>query len=485
MRKFTFSSSLLLLMAIFIATSCSKKGADTILANNASIIFTLDADRIISDAGGEEIFHKLLRGDAKKYYQSIDKSVPVLLSIGGTNSASMVATFSTVDEENRDLLINGIKSEVGLVDLSDVAGYKVCADKANFVIAYRDNNVVIIALTNNQERDLKGIELANHIAGGSLEALLNGTNELKYLTANDVKSVIKNDLGVAINYAGLSEMSKVMGQNLDMSMFDMGDNAMMIGSLNFEAGEIVLSSEILNYNNEYIGEVNDKLFNKLPEAYGKAIVGFEIKNTAKIAELIESIFKSQMRLSVEQYAEITPVFEKVKQWIQAFGGQFLVGGVATNDIPDFIAAAEVNDKSIDTLITRDLGKLKSATDNPKVSKLEFGRSGTIYYTIEEGKLVISNNQKNLTEKISKDISSSEGAKYILGSYGAVFLDIDGTIETLPKEMRSIAGLAPVVGKLDNFEIKNTKPTKSSVKLTFKDKKTNALKVIVDELSSKL
>ncbi len=487
MKRTILCSSLLLLSALFFATSCSKESSPVIISD-AAVVLTIDSKALITDGGGDEVFAKMFGRDKNslEIYNAIDKSAPITVAFSANNGASVEFTASTAQDAQKlvEQLSNGEKLE----DLGTVAGYNVKATVDSFSKLFflaNDKEVVMLSAMNiSKFKDAgEGLALADAIAGGSLEATLNGSAELKHFSRAEVAGIYKNDIGYIVSAEGLA-----MIEELRMSLASYATaGTIYYGGLNFNAGEIVLDFNAKNQVTPVKAQkVSSALFKFIPKAYSNILMAISIDTSGDIEKVITEAISTtaqQQSIRAEKQAEVTTT---AIDWVKSLKGEIIGGGMPTTSGFDFSVAASVDTALFKANFNKYIEELTPIKDQPDSYYFRVNRSSKVYFKFSASEVLITNLEGNTQSLPTESIEGTEGAEFTEGALGgAIFVDIDGTIEALPSEMRSFTAFIPVIDKLDNLEVKKTSETYGYFKVTFKDKETNALKVLVDELGAML
>ncbi len=488
-------SSLLLFSIVILAQSCQLDSQKPLpIISNSAIAFSIEPGQLIDKAGGLEQFGEAISYDIENFISKCDVKQPILLSVGTIYPE--FHNFGLYFYANKKSDFSEIFKELSFepVTIGEVEGYTISSilieEELKLFLASKGNYIILFGAlgydVNEKMDELGGLLLADAVVGGSLKEMLSGgeldhldRSDLTKLSGNDIAMIFDNeeivniDLTSDIRYGSYFEMFDYL-DNLNAKNIEYLKGSSTYLSMNFNAGEIVLDGEISNFENIYTEEITSELFKYFPEKFSNILMAINYKDTEELTVSFESV---SLLLGLDEDG-----IEAIKQSIEAFDGEMMYAVCTESETPELIIAAKVETQKAKSVL--DFYDQQTNTFNKfnedGVYQLSLGGAFNAYCRVIDGVFIISNGVTYITNIEGKDISSSKGAKLLADSYGGLFIDFDSTLESLPESFRQYTGLIPLLNMLDDLEMSSADQT-FKLKLTFLDKETNSLKLIIDEI----
>ena len=377
--------------------------------------------------------------------------------------------------------------EVGIVaKVTDVANLKKTFDGFSDIKLDKDGNTYLMSLEgqvigafNDNVLLLYGAEDSNK---ASIESLLKQSGGKSFASRKEFKEMnsMSGDIVFYMSYEFFNSMEYAALQPALMMYKNMGldlSECKVLAGIAFEKGIISLDTKMLNMpegmkklQKDVARKVDGKFMKCFPES--TLIWGvFNINGGKYLENMLAVMPELKEQLNAIPGVDVKKLFGSIDGEV-AFG----MTSFSDSEMPGLSLYAQVKDYSLIDLLDENLGGFK------RFYGIDWGKLDKTIYVSSDKKLL-----NNPGEKLDKSVTGASWASNVKGSYGFMVLDVQEICSALRE---AGATRDPQIGMgveifegCDYIDVYATSYTEGKVNVVLKDKKTNALKQIIDGLDA--
>lgn len=500
----------LLLAAVLLSAACSPKVNTeylNVLPDDVAGIASLDIKSVLekSKITTNETFKSILLPQLKAVLPSneynkmsavidnfnelgIDAASPVVFAVDSKDNSIIVAKVADIAKfrEGVAMMVDN-KLVDGGIQKAD--GFEYVSNRGDFVMAF---NEVALVVREFSYRD--DIEVVAASVGAQLASALKPAAESAYTNSSNFKTfwAKRGDVKFMASTEILDANPMAMATMFLPEYFGANDEISCLGGVVFEDGEAILEVEPI-FTNANLNDIVSDNFKTMKNISGEGLAmipgsapGCLVMGLdgAKIAETISTSTKLASFLSKTD-------IQKATDYAKTLDGDLTVAITGYEDrMFNFAVIAKLEDTALIDLVTTFLGggrgvKIEKIESEECAYKLYQRGFGELYYGIKDG-YGYAVNKAEMVDNIGESLSNSLSSVPMTQNFdkGLVALSVDA--EELQKVVlednlnrRAKQQFDIVLDPIDYAEAVVENKGKTTVRIVFDDKETNALEQIVN------